>query len=56
MTATTSVRREARRGRSFEIMAVLLLGVATLGSAWCGYQAAKWNGRESDLARQATAA
>jgi hypothetical protein len=32
---------------------VALLGVATIGSAWCGYQATRWNDEETDLARQA---
>jgi hypothetical protein len=39
--------------RPLEIIAVLMLGVATLGSAWCGYQATRWNSEESDLARDA---
>jgi hypothetical protein len=38
--------------RLIEVLAVALLGVATIGSAWCGYQATRWNGEESDLARQ----
>jgi hypothetical protein len=54
VTARAEGSREGRPGRSFEIIAVLLLGVATLGSAWCGYQAAEWNGREADEARRAT--
>jgi len=37
-----------------EVLAVVLLAVATLGSAWCGYQATRWNGEEADFARQAT--
>jgi hypothetical protein len=32
---------------------VVLLGIATLGSAWCGYQATRWNGEGTDLARTA---
>ena len=32
---------------------MVLLGVATLGSAWCGYQATRWNGEGTDLARRA---
>jgi hypothetical protein len=35
-----------------EVLAVALLGVATIGSAWCGYQATRWNGEEGDLARE----
>lgn len=37
--------------RLLEVLAVVLLGVATIGSAWCGYQATRWNGEESELAR-----
>ena len=55
MTATTTDRsRDQRRSRGFEIVAVLLLGVATLGSAWCGYQASRWNGQESRLTSEAS--
>jgi hypothetical protein len=41
--------------RLIEVLAVALLGVATIGSAWCGYQATRWNGEEGDLARQSAA-
>lgn len=46
-----------RRGESrmLETLAVVLLGVATIGSAWCGYQATRWNTKESDLARASSA-
>jgi hypothetical protein len=56
MTASVSSRSAAgRRGsRVFEVLAVVLLGVATVGSAWCGYQASRWNGEESDHARDAS--
>jgi hypothetical protein len=37
-----------------EVFAVMLLGIATIGSAWCGYQASRWNGKESDLARDSS--
>ena len=40
--------------RLIEIIAVLLLGVTTIGTAWCGYQAAQWNGESGDLARTAS--
>ena len=39
--------------RAIEVLAVLLLGIATIGSAWCGYQASSWNSEEGDLAREA---
>ena len=40
--------------RLIEIIAVLLLGMTTIGTAWCGYQAAQWNGQSGDLARTAS--
>jgi hypothetical protein len=46
---------ERAGGRLLEVLAVVLLGVATIGSAWCGYQATRWNGEENDLARQSAA-
>ena len=53
-SATTDRARVPRRDRGFELVAVLLLGVATLGSAWCGYQASRWNGEESRLTSQSS--
>ena len=52
MTAAT--KRGHRNHRILEVLAVVLLGVATIGSAWCGYQATRWNGDENELARQAS--
>ena len=40
--------------RLIEMIAVLLLGIATVGTAWCGYQSSQWNGAQSDLARTAS--
>lgn len=40
--------------RVLEVAAVALLAIATVGSAWCAYQAAQWNGEESSLARQSS--
>ena len=45
--------RPRRAVRLLEVVAVALLGTATLGSAWCGYQASRWNSNERDLAREA---
>ncbi len=44
----------ARPERLLEIVAVLLLGIATIGTAWCGYQASQWNGVQADLARESS--
>ena len=35
--------------RLLELIAVLLLGITTIGTAWCGFQAARWNGQSGDL-------
>jgi hypothetical protein len=51
-----AIERRARVDRAIEVLAVVLLGVATVGSAWCGYQASKWNGEESDAARASATA
>ena len=40
--------------RILEIIAVLLLGITTVGTAWCGYQSSQWNGAQGDLAREAS--
>lgn len=34
--------------RLLEIVAVLLLAVTTLGTAWCGYQASQWSGVQTE--------
>jgi hypothetical protein len=33
---------------------VLLLGIATVGTAWCGYQSSQWNGAQTDYARESS--
>ena len=37
----------AGRDRIFEILAIVLLSTAAIGTAWSGYQAARWSGREA---------
>ena len=39
--------------RILEILAVLLLGITTVGTAWCGYQASQWSEASDDQARVA---
>jgi hypothetical protein len=48
-------RSRSQPGRLIEIVTVLLLGVATVGSAWSAYQVARWNGVETDEARASAA-
>ncbi len=42
------------RGRLVEVVAVILLGIATVGSAFCAYESTRWNTREGDLERDAS--
>jgi hypothetical protein len=41
--------------RLLELVAVLLLGITTVGTAWCGFQAARWNQESGDQTREASA-
>src|SRR5438128_12356648 len=42
--------------RVYELLAVVLLSLATLGIAWSGYQAAKWSGLQARRYTQASTA
>ena len=39
--------------RILELSAAALLGLATVATAWCAFQAVRWNDRETDEARNA---
>src|SRR4051812_25645616 len=41
--------------RRLELGAVLLLALTTLATAWCGYQAARWSGEQSQHYARASA-
>ncbi len=41
--------------RLLELIVVLLLGITTVGTAWCGFQATRWNGESGNLNGVATA-
>jgi hypothetical protein len=45
-----------RNERIMELVATLLLALATLGIAWSGYQGARWNGRQAREYAQANTA
>lgn len=36
-----------RLERLLEIISAILLGLATVATAWCGYQTSKWNGQQN---------
>jgi hypothetical protein len=47
--------RPDRGERMLELYAILLLSLTTLATAWCGYQAARWSGEQSQsFARAST--
>jgi len=39
--------RQAHRDRWLEIVSAILLSLATVSSAWCAYQSARWNGEQA---------
>ena len=47
--------RPGRGERALEILAVLLMSVTTLATAWSGYQAARWSGEQSQNFARASA-
>ena len=49
-------RESLGSSRLIEIIAVLVLGITTLGTAWCSYEAYQWNSQQSSLAQQTTSA
>ena len=61
VTATSWQNQKGGRGtvqvhRIIEVLTVLLLALATVGSAWCAYQVSQWNGKETDAARASAVA
>ena len=44
-----------RMERRLELGAVLLLAITTVATAWCGYQAARWSGEQSQHYARASA-
>jgi hypothetical protein len=49
-------RESLGSSRLIEIIIVLVLGITTLGTAWCSYEAYQWNSQQSSLAQQTTSA
>jgi hypothetical protein len=50
VSATTS-----RRAERLEVVATVLLALATVATAWSGYQASRWNGEQTKAASRANA-
>ncbi len=55
LTETPPHAPPGRIERRLELGAVLLLALTTLATAWCGYQAARWSGEQSQLYARASA-
>jgi hypothetical protein len=51
----TSTKQDARAERS-EIVATVLLALATVATAWSGYQASRWNGEQAKAFSRGNAA
>ena len=47
--------RSSASDRLLQLIAVVLLGITTIGTAWCGFQASRWNGESGDLNGEASA-
>ena len=47
--------RPERLERMLELGAVILMSITTLATAWCGYQAARWSGEQSQGYARASA-
>jgi hypothetical protein len=50
----TADEKKSRRKSTLELLAVLLLGIATIATAWCGFQASRWNNRSNSEQQDAT--
>src|SRR3954449_8363461 len=55
LTETPQPPGPDRLERRLELGAVLLLAMTTLATAWCGYQAARWSGEQSQHYARASA-
>ncbi len=51
---STEVRSDRRIRKWSELWETVVLSIATLITAWAGYEAGKWNGAQASLTRQAT--
>ena len=52
--ASTSKDEIPRLFRHTEIIAAILLSIATVATAWCAYQSSRWNGEQSTLFAEAS--
>lgn len=47
------LQENTRFDRWVEFISAIILSLATVGTAWCGYQSAQWNGQKSAYSSQA---
>ncbi len=52
-TVSVSTGRGSGNRTVLEMLAVVVLGVASVTTAWCGFQVSRWNGIESEDSRDA---
>jgi hypothetical protein len=52
--AGASSADDEHRNKLVEVVTVVILGIATVASAWCAYQSSRWNDTETVEARAAT--
>lgn len=51
---SSSADLDEHRSKLIELVTVVVLGIATVASAWCAYQSSRWNDVETVEARNAT--
>lgn len=54
LVAPGSPGKESRFEKIVEIVAVILLGITTIGTAWCGFESVRWSGSSADHAQVAS--
>jgi hypothetical protein len=52
--ASSTADLDEHKRKLIELVTVVILGVATVASAWCAYQSSRWNDVETSEARDAT--
>jgi hypothetical protein len=55
VVTSSDEKNEKRNRRGFEALAVVFLSLATVGTAWCSYQASVWSTQSSKLSIQSIA-
>jgi hypothetical protein len=55
IVANSDAKNEKTDRRGFELLAVIFLSLATVGMAWCSYQASIWSSQSTILSSQSSA-